>query len=64
MRPEDCFVFGRGWIPLRVGWGVSGGGMQMSKSGISFLWAGDQKKEAHTVLGLDDLIRLLPSCLL
>lgn len=36
----------------------------MSKSGVSFLWAGDQKKEAHPVLGLDDLIRLLPSCLL
>lgn len=38
--------------------------MQMSKSGVSFLWAGDQKKKAHPVLGLDDLIRLLPSCLL
>lgn len=35
----------------------------MSGSGVSFLGAGEQKKEAHPVLGLDDLIRLLPSCL-
>lgn len=32
-------------------------------SGVSVLWAGEQKKEAHPVLGLHDLIRLLPSCL-
>lgn len=35
----------------------------MSGSGVSFLGAGEQKEEAHPVLGLDDLIRLLPSCL-